>query len=475
MNEIAIAAPQTPLTDPGAERAILAAIIIDNGLLREARALEADHFGDPILGAVYAEMQNLRDAGEAINPITLRPVLAAVRTQDGETAKEYLAASAIGGMPPDFLACVNRVLDLARRRDAVSFSKTVRRMASDETLPWTQVADHVRERANQLALQRRQSATRDTFLDHSNRLMDFWKGETAAFLQTGIPQLDARVGGIPLGDFSILAGRTSMGKSAIMQQIALNVSARNEGVLIMSYEMPGFHVTARMVSSMMYQRGMPLPYQDVLMKRPVAPMVEEQFARTIIQHQDLPMIIKSAEHGRTYMDIETSVFAARKEMERFGIALKLVVIDHLGLVQASSRYRGNRVNEMGELSSAISGLARTEGLSILGLAQLNREVEKRESSWPKLSDLRDSGTLEQDANMVMLAYRPAYYLRKELEEFGDETEMTVGKKTVFRVDIENELQERRHDVNIIVDKNRNGPTGNVPCDICIEHNWVGQL
>ena len=158
------------------------------------------------------------------------------------------------------------------------------------------------------------------------------------------------------------------------------------------------------------------------------------------------------------MQIAMETRKAQVHFERQGKRLRLVVIDHLGLIRPSKHYRGNKTNEVGEVSRSLKHLAKSENVAVLCLAQLNRAVEGRtENKRPQLSDLRDSGEIEQDADTVLFAYRDAYYLAKAKHDDGSPEEKVRQA----------ELKKLEHVLEISVAKARNGPDGRVElfCDM----------
>ena len=161
--------------------------------------------------------------------------------------------------------------------------------------------------------------------------------------------------------------------------------------------------------------------------------------------------------GLSAMQIMAETRKAQAYFERMGKRLGLVIVDHIGKVRPSSRYKGNKVHEIGETSQALAHLAKAENVAVLGLVQLNRGVEGRDNKRPGPADLRDSGDLEQDADAVMFAYRPAYYLARGKEDEGsDEEKLRMA-----------DLQRKKHALEIIIAKQRNGPVGTVElwCDM----------
>jgi replicative DNA helicase len=164
-----------------------------------------------------------------------------------------------------------------------------------------------------------------------------------------------------------------------------------------------------------------------------------------------------ARRVKAIAEIASRVRAQAQRFEREGVKLGLVVIDHLGFIKASDRYRGNRVHEVTEISAGLGQIAKEHDVALIVLSQLNRGTEGRENKRPSLSDLRDSGSLEQDADVVLFCYREAYYLERTKHDPGSQAELKR----------QTELEATRNTLEVIVAKNRMGPTGivNLFCDM----------
>jgi replicative DNA helicase len=152
------------------------------------------------------------------------------------------------------------------------------------------------------------------------------------------------------------------------------------------------------------------------------------------------------------------------ELERVGKRLDLVIVDHLGIAKPSTRYAGNKTNETGEISGALAALAKQLNCHVIAACQLNRDVEGRDVKRPQLSDLRNSGDIEQDGHIVTFLYRPAYYLERAKHDDPDKEAARIASLAV----LENNLE-------FIVAKNRNGPIGTVECFVDIANNAVRNL
>jgi replicative DNA helicase len=265
-------------------------------------------------------------------------------------------------------------------------------------------------------------------------------------ISTGLTTLDAKTGGYQRGELTIVAGRPGMGKSGFGIS-----SARQSGAAVhyFSLEMTPEALTARALTDAIYDHRDPVAYFDVIAGR----FADDAQAQRIIDAQrELRLPIKiDAQAGLSVQQIAARARRQQQFLQRKGEDdLDLVVVDHLHLVRASDRYRGNRVSELTEISAGLKALAKELNVAVVALAQLNRSLESRDDKRPTLSDLRDSGSIEQDADLVLLLYREAYYLDRPCAKPKDD-DARVAR-----------LIEVRNKLEIDVAKARNGPTGIVP-------------
>lgn len=286
--------------------------------------------------------------------------------------------------------------------------------------------------------------------------------QDAPYPTTGLLDLDSVTGGIPTGQSSILAARPGMGKSAAATSMALRAAKAGHATLFFSLEMTGEQLGARMMTDLAWTHADPIHYEDILQRR--RETLGEHKRRRLTEARDrlrdLPLTIEE-QRGLTFGEIASRARKHQAALDRQGRTLDLVIIDHMLLVRPSQRYSGNRVREVAEISDGIATLAKDMGTSVLALCQLNRGVEGRENKRPGLSDLRDSGAIEEDASLVMFLYRPAYYL--ESQRFDDpESEMA-------RVAA---LDACRNNLEFIVAKNRNGRLCTVDAYVDIGANAV---
>ena len=268
------------------------------------------------------------------------------------------------------------------------------------------------------------------------------KEEGIVGLSTGIRPLDGGLGGgLKSPDLLILAARPSMGKTALATNIAFNVARAGTPVIFFSLEMSAAQLAGRIICGEAY-----LPLQRVYRGELHAKEFEHlhKIGGSLL---DTPLFIDETPS----LNIVTLRNRARHLKRLYGIGL--VVVDYLQLLETEARrgYISNRVQEISDISKSLKGLAKELDLPVLALSQLSRNVEQRDSKQPQLSDLRDSGSIEQDADVVMFVYREEYYLQNRKPEYGT-------------VDFENwqiKADAASGKAEVIVAKNRNGSTGKV--------------
>ncbi|MBR6712227.1 MAG: replicative DNA helicase, partial [Selenomonadaceae bacterium] len=245
--------------------------------------------------------------------------------------------------------------------------------------------------------------------------------KTAQGLKMGFPCLDLLTGGLKKSDMIILAARPSMGKTALAMNIAANVAKKNS-VLVFSLEMNKQQLGERWFSTDSGVKASRIQHRE-------------------LKDQDIDALLSSVDRlGSLKLFVDDTMGITLPEIKMKSRRVKrehgldLIVIDYLQLMQSSKRYKGDRVQEVSELSRGIKGLARDLDVPVLALSQLSRGVEYRADKRPMLSDLRESGSIEQDADIVMFIYRDDYYDRES---------------------------EKQGLAEVIVAKNRNGATGAV--------------
>lgn len=269
----------------------------------------------------------------------------------------------------------------------------------------------------------------------------------------GVPMLDRMTLGMHAGHLTIVAARPSMGKTAFGLSASLSAARAGHAVLFMSLEMPASELTERALSCLSYEHGSPIPYTSIRS----GDLGDDQARRLHAAGRAFsryPITIEQ-QRGLSPSQIVARARSEAQRLARIGQRLGLVVVDHLGKVRPSDRYAGNRTTELGEITGALKDMSGELDCSVMLLCQLNRQTEQRDNKRPTLGDLRESGRIEEDADNVLMLYRPAYYEERTKEP---------GEKVLDRMA---RIGAVKHDMEIIVAKQRQGETGMVDawCDM----------
>jgi replicative DNA helicase len=269
-------------------------------------------------------------------------------------------------------------------------------------------------------------------------------------ITTGLVDLDRLLGGLQRRDLILVAARPSMGKTTLGTTLARAAAESGIGVGFMSLEMDAQKLGARMIADIAHQRGLRVVYQDII----TGTAAEADLAAldmVVGDYRSLPLRIED-QSGLTMSEIRAKAEGMIEKAEAAGTPLGVLVVDHLGKIRPSSRYQGNRANEVGEITDDLKALAREYGIAVVLLSQLNRGVESRDDKRPQLMDLRDSGAIEQDADAVLFMYRPAYYLERAKPE---------GASMDKLADWHAAMDVERHRLEVSIAKQRNGPIATV--------------
>jgi len=270
-------------------------------------------------------------------------------------------------------------------------------------------------------------------------------GEGIVGVPTGLKDLDERLGGLHKSDLVIIAGRPSMGKTALATNIAYYAAKKildnNEktSVAFFSLEMSSEQLSTRIISEQSRIKS-----NDIRQGK----ITEEEFNRLIETSRNihqLPLVIDET----PAITIATLSNRARRIKRLFG--LNLIVVDYIQLMKTGSKRYDGRVQEISEITQGLKALAKELSVPVLALSQLSRAVEQRDGQRPQLSDLRDSGSIEQDADVVMFVFREEYYLMGKEPKLG----------TIEHAEWQSKMNDILGDADIIIGKQRHGPTGNV--------------
>lgn len=281
-------------------------------------------------------------------------------------------------------------------------------------------------------------------------------------ITTGLAALDDAMLGWRPGELVIVAARPGMGKSTFATSLALasadtTRSERIGGVGFFCFELGADAVGARCLADLAADGRHGPTHSAVRQGRLTLDQVQALEAATLRLKERAVMI--DSRSKATVGEIEAACISMRRTFERQGRRLDVVFIDYLKQIEASDRYRGNRVYEVGEITHGLRDMAKRMQLTVVLLAQLNRGVEGRDDKRPTLADLRESGDLENDADVVIFLYRPAYYLQRQIK---------AEKDAEKQAELYSQLAQVEHDLEFILAKNRNGAgeqTVRAWCDI----------
>jgi replicative DNA helicase len=442
LHDPATAKPLLPPVNTEAEQALLGAILVNNAAYhRVSEFLDAGHFGNGLHGRIFAAIGKLIEHSQIADPITLKNLF----EQDG-TLQEIGGVQYLARLGEAAVTIINAehygrtIHDLHLRRELITIGQDVVTDAFKNDLD--DAAPEQIERAEQKLFALADSGRADggglrpLDLGETIRLAEQARKGNVSGLATGFIELDGKLGGFQSGNLVILAARTSMGKTALATNIAVNVSRSGRSVAHFSLEMSREQMHLRILAE---RSGIPAE----LIRR--GKLQQSDFDRLIEIEREMsatPLLIDDT----ASLSIAALRGRARRLKRQQGLGL--IVVDYLQLMRpaAAARSAENRVNEVSEISRGLKMIARELDVPLLALSQLSREVERRPDKRPMLADLRESGSIEQDADIVLFIYREEYYLsRQDPAKLSAEEEQTLA-------DVQNTAE-------IIIGKNRSGAIG----------------
>jgi replicative DNA helicase len=425
---------------------------------------ERDFF-EAVHADIYAWLLDMREQGMCPTPTLLRAQLGARGWADvaGMSLSQYIARLAAEATTivnvPDFASVVR---DLAGRRRIISAAQDAAELAHTASVDarTKDIASSTIERLEEIV--GGGNAPRAPHIvsiaDAATHALDDLSAAIAGSapppITSGLTDLDRRIGGgLHRGEFIVAAARPNMGKTALGVHIALSGAEQGHGVLFVSLEMSSAALAQRALTALAYRMSSGrsrIAYADLRNGRGIT---EADFG-WLRDAQDRLRALPLTIDDRPGLTIAEIARTARRRQRKHG--LDLLVLDHLHKIRVSNRYAGNPTAEITELSTATAALAKELDLAILALAQLNRGVDGREDKRPVLSDLRQSGALEQDADLVLFPFWGAYYLRCERK--GSDID-SIKQQALF--------EASKHHYEIIIAKQRQGEACviNAGCDM----------
>jgi len=447
-----------------AEQALLGAILVNNeAFYRVSDFLEPEHFFEPVHQKIYETSRGLIRANKLATPVTLKTFLPADTDIAGLTVSQYLARLAAEATTVINAADYGRtVYDLSVRRDLIRLGEDMVNVAFEAPVdfaPREQIEDAER-RLFELAETGKYGGGFQKFNIALTTAIDmaakaYQRDGGLSGLASGLRDLDGRMGGLQASDLIILAGRPGMGKTALATNIAYNVAkayvgqTRADGhmetvdggiVGFFSLEMSAEQLATRIIAE---QSGIP---SSTIRRGGITARDFEKLKDCAVELQHLPFFID--ESG----GISIAQLAARARRLKRQRGLDLLVVDYIQLLSGSSRKaQEGRVQEVTEITTGLKALAKELSVPIIALSQLSRQVESRDDKRPQLSDLRESGSIEQDADVVMFVFREEYYLANKEPRPGTEEHLKWR----------GEMEAAHGKAEVIIGKQRHGPTGTV--------------
>lgn len=433
-----------------AEQAVLGAVLADNAVYdRLAGSLRPEDFYEPLHGDLFQAISALIADGRRADIVTLAPILKNKKIGEVDAASYVHALPDMAPAQPEQLwDYAQEISRYAAQRSILSASRDLAQGASKIGADLIDATSRAVERIDRaLDRTRAQEATAKPAGEFGHDAIAAYDAEGQS-VSTGLRSLDDITGGLFLQELSIIGGRPGMGKSTFATALAFNIANAGTGVYYLSLEMAGVPLAQRILSSMCYVSPTNcIPYEK-FRKRQLQPSEIAALKTAARDLERLPFVIET-KAGLNLLQIRASVRKAQAEIEARGKKLRFIVVDYLGLVEPSHQWRDNRVQQLAEMTKGLREMAKTMNAHVCALVQLNREVEKREDKRPQLHDLRESGSIEQDADLVMLCYRPEYYVEREGEQ----------SDPVKEQDRQDRLDACKNKLDIIIPKQRMGEVG----------------
>lgn len=429
------------------EQALLGATLMDNTVVDRLQHLRAEEFFDPLHGAIWTAINAYRNDRRVANAVTLRNTFETTPPVGELSVPQYLGKLTASAVTTSGAASyATTIVDLAARRRMILVGEDIAAAAySTVTDVASASIEAVLQLDDVLASTRQRQVTRASIAATAETVLrEIEERRNTATLPTGLGSLDGLTGGYRRGELIVLAARPSMGKSCWSGSTMLGIARKGHGVLLFSLEMTSEATTLRCLSDLTWRHDGPIPYSRLL-KRELRPGELPRLREASQSFTGMPLAIDDAA-SLTVAEIAARCRQQARAFERDGLTLDVIIVDHLGLVRASDRYAGQRHREIAEITEGLKALGKQLGCAVIALHQLNRNVEKQDNKRPGLSDLRDSGSVEENADVVMFLYRPAYYLERAREDKPDDEADRLAA-----------LARSKNDLELIMAKQRNGP------------------
>ena len=434
-----------------AEQTVLGSILLNNEIFDEISEVKEDYFYNPINKKIFKIINDLLSKGLLANPITLKNYF----TNENELTEiggaEYLVKlTKFSTTKIQIKYYADLLHDLKIRRNLIEISRETldEALNKNSEVNAEQIIESAEKKLFDIAERGRFNKSyvefKDALLETIAMASSAYKNEEGIVgVPTGLKDLDDRLGGIHKQDLLIIAGRPSMGKTALATNIAFNAAKKlldkekKSSIVFFSLEMSSEQLSTRILSEQSRIKS------NDIRRGKINQDEFEKFIETSKNLENLPLFIDDT----PAITISTLSNRARRIKRMHG--LDLVVVDYIQLMKSGNYKNEGRVQEIGEITQGLKALAKELDVPVLALSQLSRAVEQRDDKKPQLADLRESGSIEQDADVVMFVYREEYYLEK--------LEPKVG--TAEHVEWQEKMSLVHNLAELIIGKQRHGPTG----------------
>ena len=435
-----------------AEQSVIGSILVNNEIFDEINTIISNvNFYDPMHQKIFNSIESLIYKGMLANPITLKNYFE--NEKDEINVPEYLVKiTKFSTSARQAIEYSKIIYDMFVRRELIKISEQMIDNAKENNLDIN--GQNIIENSEKLLYDLAEKGTfNSSLIKFDDAMRQTIEMASAAYkneggivgVPTGLRDLDDKLGGLHQSDLIIIAGRPSMGKTSLATNIAFNAAQniQNNGtkssIAFFSLEMSSEQLSTRIISEQAR-----IGSNDIRRGR----ISDEQFDRfleTSKNISELPLFIDET----PAISIAAMSNRARRIKRLHG--LDLIVVDYIQLMKGSLNNKDGRVQEISQITQGLKAIAKELGVPVLALSQLSRQVEQRDDHKPQLADLRESGSIEQDADVVMFVYREGYYLqRKEPRE-----------ATVEHAEWQAKMNEVAHLAEIIIGKQRHGPIGKV--------------
>ena len=435
-----------------AEQSVIGSILVSNEIFDDINTIiSSSNFYDPMHQKIFSAIENLIYKGMLANPITLKNYF--------ESDKDEINI-------PEYLVKITKFSTSTRQ--ATEYSKIIYDMfvrrelikISEQTIDTAKINDlningqNIIENSERLLFDLAEKGSFSSSLVKFDEAMQktiemasaaYKNEEGIVGVPTGLKDLDDRLGGLHQSDLIIIAGRPSMGKTALATNIAFNAAQklqegqRKSSVAFFSLEMSSEQLSTRILAEQSRIKS-----NDIRRGR-ISDEQFDKFIETSKNIAELPLYIDET----PAISIAAMSNRARRIKRLFG--LDMIVVDYIQLMKGSINNKDGRVQEISEITQGLKAIAKELSVPVVALSQLSRAVEQRDLKKPQLADLRESGSIEQDADVVMFVYREAYYLERQ----------EPRPATVEHAEWQAKMNEVSNLAEIIIGKQRHGPTGNV--------------